>query len=156
MSIDPMQLSPCMSTEPTQGLVSAQHNLRALPCPALHAVLCYICSICALCPCGSMSVSRACVFGRRVCMQATFMFSGIWHILVFWYNTRVISARWAMFFIIQVRTAQLPRFLFPHMKVAACTYTVCFVRAVYGVARDKACTHMPQRRNRRQRQVNVS
>lgn len=35
--------------------------------------------------------------------QATFMFSGVWHILVFWYNTRVVSWRWALFFIIQVK-----------------------------------------------------
>ena len=36
-------------------------------------------------------------------IQATFMFSGVWHILVFWYNTRVVSARWCLFFVIQVR-----------------------------------------------------
>ncbi|KAJ9525612.1 hypothetical protein QJQ45_003377 [Haematococcus lacustris] len=38
---------------------------------------------------------------RLLGLQATFMFSGVWHILVFWYNTKVISMRWALFFIIQ-------------------------------------------------------
>lgn len=40
-------------------------------------------------------------------LQATFMFSGLWHILVFWYNTRVVSLRWATFFIIQASSVTM-------------------------------------------------
>ncbi|EFJ48280.1 hypothetical protein VOLCADRAFT_91024 [Volvox carteri f. nagariensis] len=34
-------------------------------------------------------------------LQAVFLFSGLWHILIFWYNTHVFSWRWCAFFAIQ-------------------------------------------------------
>jgi hypothetical protein len=46
---------------------------------------------------------------RLLALQAAFMVSGAWHILVFWYNTRTISWRWAMFFIIQVSEVCFPQ-----------------------------------------------
>lgn len=35
---------------------------------------------------------------RYVALQATFLFSGLWHIAMFWYMTRIFSWRWFVFF----------------------------------------------------------
>lgn len=40
---------------------------------------------------------------RFLALQGTFLFSGAWHILIFWYNTHVFSWRWCLFFTVQVR-----------------------------------------------------
>ncbi|KXZ44759.1 hypothetical protein GPECTOR_62g874 [Gonium pectorale] len=38
-------------------------------------------------------------------IAAVFLFSGLWHIAIFWYNTRVFSWRWCAFFAIQIFAA---------------------------------------------------
>ncbi|GLC62928.1 hypothetical protein PLESTB_001960700 [Pleodorina starrii] len=46
---------------------------------------------------------------RFLGLQAVFLFSGLWHILIFWYNTHVFSWRWCAFFAIQAPILMVER-----------------------------------------------
>eukprot|EP00198_Chlamydomonas_reinhardtii_P010499 XP_001699836.1 predicted protein [Chlamydomonas reinhardtii] len=46
---------------------------------------------------------------RFLALQAVFLFSGLWHILIFWYNTRVFSWKWAAFFTVQAPILMVER-----------------------------------------------
>ncbi|GLI68308.1 hypothetical protein VaNZ11_012669, partial [Volvox africanus] len=48
---------------------------------------------------------------RFVGLQAVFLFSGLWHILIFWYNTHVFSWRWCAFFMVQAPILTFERLL---------------------------------------------
>ncbi|KAG2426899.1 hypothetical protein HXX76_012686 [Chlamydomonas incerta] len=60
---------------------------------------------------GSSSGRRATLLRRFLALQAVFLFSGLWHILIFWYNTRVFSWKWAAFFTVQAPILMLERAL---------------------------------------------
>lgn len=65
---------------------------------------------------------RPSLLRRYLALQATFMFSAVWHLLIFWYMSRIIEWRWFVFFNVQapiltlemalkkwVKTHQLPQ-----------------------------------------------
>ncbi|GIL53859.1 hypothetical protein Vafri_9490 [Volvox africanus] len=58
------------------------------------------------CETGAVSKLR-----RFVGIQAVFLFSGLWHILIFWYNTHVFSWRWCAFFMVQAPILTFERLL---------------------------------------------
>jgi hypothetical protein len=61
---------------------------------------------------------RASLLRRCAALQATFVFSAVWHIAIFWYNTHVLCWRWVAFFSLQAPIVTVEMLLVTRARAA--------------------------------------